>query len=95
METDPDQTLWQKVRKPRAHYEGDERRAPDPPDWKAYLPLALAILAGVSGYVRMQASVETLQRDLQRQEDTHKEDMTSYLGWNKSISERLRELERR
>ena len=88
-----DTTMWQRV-KPRRRYEGEDRRCPEPVNWLAWLPLALAVLAGVTGYVRTQANVETLQRDMGRMEAQHKEDMTSYQGWNKSISERVRELER-
>lgn len=65
----------------------DDRRAPPQVNWLAYLPLLLACLAGVAGYVRTQAKVEELDRNLERVERT-------YTEWNRSISERVRDLER-
>ena len=66
----------------RGRYPGEERRGPTPVNWFAWLPLVLAVLAGVTGYVRTQAKVEELERnqhamearivkELDRAEDTH------------------------
>lgn len=85
---DDDSTIVRGVRKAlqRERYP-DDRRAPQPVNWIAYLPLLLACLAGVAGYVRTQAKVEENTRDIERIERT-------YTEWNRSISERVRDLER-
>ena len=59
-----------------------------------FWPLLAAVVAGIVGYVETKHEVRTLHRDLERMEEQHARDMSDYLGWNKSISERLRELER-
>lgn len=66
----------------------DDRRAPPPVNWLAWLPLALACLTGVAGYVKTQAKVDENTRDLERVERT-------YQDWNRTISERVRDLEKR
>lgn len=43
-----------------------DRRSPSPADWLKWLPLALAVVAGIAGYVRTQADVEVLRRDVDR-----------------------------
>ena len=92
-----DTTMWQRV-KPRRRYEGEDRRGPEPINWIPVIALGVTLLtlaiSGLTGYVKTQAETETLRRDMGRMEAKHKEDMASYLGWNKSISERVRELER-
>ena len=44
-------------------------------------------ITGITGYVKKSAKVEELDRNMQRLERT-------YESWNKSISERVRDLER-
>ncbi len=91
---DSEQTLWQRY-KPvtRRSYEGDDRRAPPPFDAMKWLPLVLACIAGVSGYTKLQADVAHQKEALLRVESQHEKDMASYLGWNKAISERVRDIE--
>lgn len=90
---DEDTTMWQRVRKPRREYEGPERRH-EPAELMKYWPLLLAIAGGTVGYVETKFEVRQLRKDLTRQETEHTKDMQDYLGWNRSISERLRDLER-
>ena len=88
-----ERTRWEKIRgrpsrsRSRSSYEGDDRREATSPNLIAYLPLALACLAGVAGYVQMGADVATLKRDVSNAEQ-------AFRTWNVSISERVRELER-
>lgn len=95
MADDTERTVIRQLRSvlQREKYEGD-RRSPPPVNWLAYLPLALAVLAGVAGYVRMESTVAEQGRMIERVEATHDKDMSAYQSWNKSISERLRHLER-
>ena len=69
MNTD-EPTLVRQIRRAvrRDSYEGEERRGPQPVNWFAWLPLLLAVLAGVTGYVRTQAKVEELERNLHAME---------------------------
>jgi hypothetical protein len=69
--SDDDPTLVRHVRAAlkRERYP-DDRRVPPKVNWLAYLPLAAAVLAGVTGYVRTQAKVEELERNQSRIERT-------------------------
>lgn len=58
--TDDDSTLVQRVARKVRGYQGDEKRAAPTIEWHKYVPLLLALLAGVAGYARLQAKVETL-----------------------------------
>jgi len=82
-----EQTRWDKFRGRRSRYEGDERRGASPPNLLAYLPLLIACLAGVAGYVQMGADVKTLRRDVD-------ESKQQFRDWNVSISQRVRDIER-
>ena len=69
--SDDDTTVWQKVRRKRPHddYAGPERRGPEPltiTDYMKFLPLAAAVIAGVTGYTKLESKVETLTRDMDR-----------------------------
>jgi hypothetical protein len=94
MSDSEDTTVFERIRRPRKSYDGDDRRAPPPFDVMKWLPLALACIAGVSGYTEIASDVKHMGKDVERIESAHEKDMNSYLGWNKSISERVRELER-
>lgn len=61
--SDEETTVWERVRKrPRAihsdDYSGQDRRGPPPTDWLRWLPLGAVIIAGLSGYFKMESQVE-------------------------------------
>ena len=94
---DMDDTLTMRVMKrvrKENKYDGEERRGKQGTDMMKYLPLLLACLSGVWGYATLVGDVRYLSTSLDRVGSEHKEDMTSYLGWNKDINQRLRALER-
>jgi hypothetical protein len=89
MHDDEYDSTWDRVRRGfhRTRYEGEEKRSPPSFDFIRWLPLALACLSGVYGYATLTADVRTLQRDMSNLEQVHRD-------WNKSISDRVRDLER-
>jgi hypothetical protein len=92
-----EQTVWQKVRHPRRRYEGEDKRAPEPITIGTLIPYAAllgTIVSGVAGYVTLTNDVKYMAKEQVRLQEQHDRDMEDYLGWNKGISERLRELER-
>ena len=60
-----DETLIGRVteRINRERYQGPERRD-NPSDILKWLPLAIAVVAGLAGYFRMEAQVQVNQRDI-------------------------------
>jgi len=63
-----DVTLWQKVKGRR--YTGLEKRAPNPVNYLAWVPLGVAVMTGGAGYVKMQAKVVELEKNQARIEST-------------------------
>ena len=59
-----------------------------------YLPIVVIAGSALTGYVTLQGEVKYLRETVSRIEAQHDKDMQDYLGWNKSISERLRDVER-
>jgi len=84
---DEDSTVVRQIRSAlkRERYP-DDRREPPKVNLMAYLPLVLACLAGVAGYVERGAELKALQ-------SSHAELKEQFVEWNKSISGRVRELE--
>lgn len=89
MSDDLDTTTINRVirRMKRDSYEGQERRAPQPADIPKWAGIVIAIVAAVSGYATLRADVRHAIEDQQ-------ELNVRFVEWNKSISERVRELER-
>lgn len=85
---DDDSTIVNRIARAvtRNQYSGEDRRN-TPVNYLAFLPLLVVVLTGITGYVKNSAKVEELDRNLQRLERT-------YESWNRSISERVRDLER-
>ena len=72
---DDEQTMWQRVRRPRAgrlpaDVEHDRRIMRPTVNLLAYLPLGLVALGGFSAYVRTDAKVEEIERNQRRIEAT-------------------------
>lgn len=90
-----DPTLVRQVKQAlkKERHEGEDRHS-SPPDYAKWLPLLLAIIGGTAWAVRLEGIALANEKAAARVEKAHDKDMANYLEWNKTISERLRDLER-
>lgn len=67
-------TVWERVRKPRRvqsdGYSGQDRRSPPPHEVLKWLPLGAVIIAGLSGYFKMESQVEFNDRRIEELRET-------------------------